>query len=204
MIILLSYTYLLPPLKLREYPSNRPIKTAKWSNFRALPSFRYPSSLAHSRMCISASFKYYIKVFDITIWHNKEKQKAVQVKDVDFPGWVHTAIRAPSLLWQNLVWCHSTFFELRARKLPVISHDVCKGSVECAQWPWQFGWVCCFYTMYMRIYCLNVVWACWRSKEPELWQQKFINQSTKWPQSKSKKCSILKSPHMISETPVEL
>ncbi len=36
-MIIREYTYLLPLLKLCEYSSNRPIMTAKWSNFRALP-----------------------------------------------------------------------------------------------------------------------------------------------------------------------
>ncbi len=40
----------------------------------------------------------------------------------------------------NIAWCHNTFFELRAQRLTVMSHKVCKGSVKCAEWPLVAVW----------------------------------------------------------------
>ncbi len=35
----------------------------------------------------------------------------------------------------DIGWCHSQVFELSAWKLTMMSHNVCKGSVESVEWP---------------------------------------------------------------------
>ncbi len=43
----------------------------------------------------------------------------------------------------DITWHHNTFFELRAWKQTVMSHDVCKRYVECAEHPLlQFAFLC--------------------------------------------------------------